>query len=768
MANVKITELPANTNPSWKEEFVYARSNSNGKMTLDTIKKFVWNWGWGWGSGTRTDEIFAPGTLPDSRESNTWIFTSNWMHWVEFVWNQAKVYAMATAFDIDWENTLLTTVTAPGDINMWLLNDEWTRLILLWYKSSWRIMYWINFDDGWEAFMFDPNSSEYTYNGYENRWEQVPYFKSTTDLASWDYDNLSIYSNVKWENVPFSDLKFIGMCYNNLEYRYVYYPETDEYGQIVVWVADWNNPGEGQAWPNLERTRITAILDLSDWQNGPTYMYWDPLQAWADWWYKVVNYSSAYRPNYPDSEDQFFADWNWSIWTINDNTQFIWWNQKYISSDRYLWYNTTKQIVTQYNVKWYGNPEPDDTINVPSFYRFNNEIGNLQNGKQNKLSWSPEFISHKATKTNPTPWIETEEIFANGIFHSVSFYQNWTIALLSSAYTCYCWSVANPYKITEQEIIDIYNTVNHISIDDSLWQAFLSEDWYKLIAKVTNSSTIRVYNLDTPFDLTSSQTVDSYDVGVDWYIFNYDWTALWKWEYDENDDHDYWNLYTWSNYEYDQFTFQGHQWDIDFTGNWNYLSCIALSFDWEYLIAWNLGGSWKWIVLYKLSTPFDLSTATLFQTLKYEDWNFRNCYCWIPTEDFVYVAWRNSSHQDQQIRKYWYNPSIAYPSMEIIYSEPVTATPDNGVITLENPITVVDWQSWNITLKATTDTTKLFPWMEYTLFIKNNSAMFNIDNDTITNTYWWWDSFDYPDWVVKFIVDTDYVFKTIYAVWNNP
>jgi hypothetical protein len=645
---------------------------------------------------------------------------------------------------------------------MWLLNDEWTRLILLWYKSSWRIMYWINPDDGWEAFMFDPNSPEYTYMEYENRWEQVPYFKSTTDLASWDYDWCTIHSNIKWEEVSYSGLKFIGMCYNNLWLRYVYYPETDEYGQVYVWTDEWNNPGQGYPYHTFERTRITAILDLSDWRNGPTYMYWDPLQTWTDWWYRVYDYSGDYRPNYPDSEDQFFANWNWSIWTVNDTTQFIWWNQKYLSNDRYLWYNTTKQIVTQYNVKWYGNPEPDDTINVPSFYRFNSEVSTLKNNKQDKFDTTPEFIKYKATKTNPKSW--GTSLYLNGLY-SISFYQSWTIALLSSSQAIYCWSVANPYEITQQELDDIVNNSGNY-FDTGFhtgWQCFLSEDWYKLIAKVANSSTIKVYNLNTPFDFTSILGVDSYSVDVDWYIFNYDWTALWKWEYDENDGHDYWNLYTWSDYEYDNFSFVEHQWSLDLNGMNNSQSCIAFSFDWEYLIAW--GDNAFKIMLYKLSTPFDLSTATLFQTLENSSYNFWQCYCWIPTEDFVYVAWRNQSHQDSQSIKYSYDPSVIYPSMEIIYSEPVTATPDNGVITLENPITVVDWQSWNITLKATTDTTKLFPWMEYTLIIKNNQATFNIDNDTITNPYWWWDSFDYTGWVIKLIVDTDYLFKTMFVVW---
>lgn len=42
MANTKISALTANTNPNGNEEFVYAYNNANGKITLDTVKSFIW------------------------------------------------------------------------------------------------------------------------------------------------------------------------------------------------------------------------------------------------------------------------------------------------------------------------------------------------------------------------------------------------------------------------------------------------------------------------------------------------------------------------------------------------------------------------------------------------------------------------------------------------------------------------------------------------------------------------------------------------------
>ena len=45
MANTKISQLTNLTTPTWSEEFVYAYNNANGKVTLNTVKSFVW-WAW--------------------------------------------------------------------------------------------------------------------------------------------------------------------------------------------------------------------------------------------------------------------------------------------------------------------------------------------------------------------------------------------------------------------------------------------------------------------------------------------------------------------------------------------------------------------------------------------------------------------------------------------------------------------------------------------------------------------------------------------------
>lgn len=785
MANVKISELRANTNPSGQEELAYAKNGSNGKITLNTIKSFVWQgwWGWGWGwenPANKTQEIFAPGVLPDSRESNTWIFTSNWLHWVEFDWNKAKVYEMATAFDTDWENTLLTTVTAPGDIYMWQLNDEWTRLILIWHLSTWRIMFWVNSNIyDWTPFMFTDEATELTYSEWQGG-QQPNYFKSTIDLTSEDYAEAYVEWENEWtwetEQHYANEFKFMWFSYYNWEYWYLYHQETWQYIWAVTWTSEWNEPGIFGlvAWPVVTHN-ITAILYTWDGWSYPVYAYWDPFETWTNYWYAANDWHTqwffwdadyAYNNNNQETWNSWIIwDWDWSIWTVNNTTQFIWWNQKYISSDRYLWYDSTKQLVTQYNVRWYGNDWDDDKINVPSLYRFQNDIGTLQNEKQDKIWFTPENAALKVTESNKKPrWLIYNVWNQEWNSFSISFYSNWTKALAAYNYQCAIIDVITPYNITAEELNNAVRSNNYdwISFSDTGWNIFLSENWDYLIVKDWNNDHVYVYELSTPRDVSTITYVAEYS----WCrnaIYEGSWTYVWLRELDDNDQVWYWNKYSCANpYEYNHatLTFIEHQWSINpFDDLWNAINNVnsetMFSLDWKQILmnAWSYE---SWARVFDLSTPFDLSTMDVnnYRLLPGGSWK------WQPCWDFIFG----------RCYKYWYNPNSAYPSLNnvidwvaLVYT-PVEWTINNNTLILNNLVTVVDWLSWNITLKASIE---LNPWMEYTLIIRNNWATFTIDNDTISDIYWVWDTFNYTDWIVKFIVHDDYTVIVLYTAWTT-
>lgn len=782
--NVKISELQQNTNPTWKEEFPYAKSGSNGKMTLDTIKKFVWNGGWGWGSGTRTDEIFAPWTLPDSMESNTWIFTSDWLHGCEFDWNKAKVYEMATAFDVDWENTLLTTVTAPWDIYMWQLNDEWTRLILLWHLSTWRIMFWVESDNyGWTPFMFTDEATEYTYDEWEGG-QQAAYFKSTADLTSETYDWLYVewYNEGTWETEQHyaNEFKFMWFNYWDWSNWYLYHPETWQYISAIVWYYEWNNPDFQLAYWPVEAHNITAILCIWDGREYPVYAYWDPFETWTNHWYATMDWHTEYfwwDANYTyDNNNQ--DTWNsWIIWdgdasigTINDIVKFLWWKKYYLSSERYLWYDATKQIVTQYNVKWYGNDWDDDKINVPSFYRFQNDINNLNYGKQNNLWFTPENVALKISESWQKPRSTLYNLTRGRNAFSISFYSNWTKALLAWNSEFTIVDVATAYEITQQEIDNaVWEGYDSMAFSDTMWCIMLSETWDFLIARDWNIGVIYEYELSTPRDPSSITYTAEYNE-VRNAIFENSWTYVWRREWDENDQAWYWNKYSCANpYEYDPatLTFVEHQWSWNpypqRGGINNNANELMFSLDWTQLL-YNYCTYSGWARVFNLSTPFDLSSvdADNYQQLPDGGWK------WQPCEDFIF-GW---------LYKYWYSPKASYPSMNTVIDwvalayTPVEWTIDSGTVT-------ISWTQFfteltDLDSNITIDFTDVIPWMKYIIHWNSTQqvdiTIWNMVYEPNRSQYWWTFQLDWEMYIELTAIADNKLFDLVWpqAMPVNP
>lgn len=149
MANTKISQLTANTNPTGNEELVYAYNNTNGKMTLDTMKTFasadsqptlvswtniktinnqsiLWagnidiQWGGGWADASYDAIVDASWTWDYTLVSAAiaaWkfnIFVKNWSYTETAWWD---VYTKGSSFlRIIWESKSGVQVTFPNTI----------------------------------------------------------------------------------------------------------------------------------------------------------------------------------------------------------------------------------------------------------------------------------------------------------------------------------------------------------------------------------------------------------------------------------------------------------------------------------------------------------------------------------------------------------------------------------------------------------------------------------------------------------------------------
>lgn len=105
MANTKISQLTALTNPTWNEEFVYALNNANGKVTLDTMKTYTQTW-------TQEELVSWTNikTINGSSILGSWNLVISWWGW--------------------WWDTIEITWTS------WWTISEWTPVKI---RSNWKI-----------------------------------------------------------------------------------------------------------------------------------------------------------------------------------------------------------------------------------------------------------------------------------------------------------------------------------------------------------------------------------------------------------------------------------------------------------------------------------------------------------------------------------------------------------------------------------------------------------------------------------------------------
>jgi hypothetical protein len=134
MANTKISALTALTNPTWSEEFVYAYNNANGKVTLNTMKSFIWEWG-------TVTELTADANIWELA-GGTYLTAYNLFY---------KTWEKVPTNQVTWatrEQMLFVTEETNGD-KAFLVFSVWhTSTVTNSYASFW----WSKSSSEWEVF----------------------------------------------------------------------------------------------------------------------------------------------------------------------------------------------------------------------------------------------------------------------------------------------------------------------------------------------------------------------------------------------------------------------------------------------------------------------------------------------------------------------------------------------------------------------------------------------------------------------------------------
>lgn len=185
MANTKISQLTPNTNPSGWEELVYAYNNTNGKMTLNTMKGYVENnlswyatdadlawkqdtlvsWTniktingsdllWSWNLDISWWIAYTAWTWIDVTSwviSNTWVTSVNWQTWAVTVsWWWSWWYDCVVAADWTWDYTTIWAAVNAWKKNIFVKNWSYTETAQWDVKTAWNNTLHIT----WESYLW--------------------------------------------------------------------------------------------------------------------------------------------------------------------------------------------------------------------------------------------------------------------------------------------------------------------------------------------------------------------------------------------------------------------------------------------------------------------------------------------------------------------------------------------------------------------------------------------------------------------------------------
>lgn len=169
MANTKISQLTANTNPSWSEEMVYASNNANGKITLDTMKWYVesnLNW-----YATTSDLTTWLAWKQDTLVSGTNIKTING---ASVVWSWDIIVTWWTWY------TAWTWI----DITSWTISNTWVTSVN-WQTGAVVVSGW-----GWDGWYDCIVASDWTWD-YTNVYDALRASKCRIFVKNWTYTHLN-------------------------------------------------------------------------------------------------------------------------------------------------------------------------------------------------------------------------------------------------------------------------------------------------------------------------------------------------------------------------------------------------------------------------------------------------------------------------------------------------------------------------------------------------------------------------------------------------
>ena len=483
MANTKISQLTANTNPSGSEEMVYALNNANGKMSLNTMKTFVENnltW-YATTSDLTTWLAWKQDTLVSWTNIRTingasvvwswdiivtwwtwytawpwiditwWVISATWWTWgswfdctvaSDWTWDYTTISDAITAwkkslFVKDWTYTMSTWTLSTWDFKMVWESKNWVVINITYPTRSWTIFTMTsNTTDLTHGFLISNITFNITYTW--NFWYFVLFDIPDKWFLTLDGCNICVVSADDWCNFYLCDSSWqvnVNWCY------------------IEVYPSTWNPQWLWFLWINNNSTCEDSIivvdaaqsLSISEFNCTPTWLFiwckflvwkthntsWDVVLIWCSTWIRC-SYESSSNANqriYWYQQNSSFSQ-TWTSLTYDSNL-----NTAVKSKKITIWKPSTSYTVWDYVMSWNSQTLARCITAHTSWATFDSTKFENVYG-DTFINWNYHNCTFRVWWTTIIAWIAT---YYDGVVQPASM---WNIS--NCEFRCYTSSSAQP------------------------------------------------------------------------------------------------------------------------------------------------------------------------------------------------------------------------------------------------------------------------------------------------------------------------------------
>lgn len=350
MANTKISQLTALTNPTWNEEFVYALNNANGKVTLDTMKTFIGSW---WGGGSYTAWTWID--ITSDVISNTWVLSLNsitWavhlktINWNNIVWawdiDTTSTYTEYNYSALQWPAASWYHVPTSSEwwdvydmmVSLWISTSNWDFSKLLKIPLAWYIL-----NSTWNINAQWTSAQLYTVTAIASSDDSYSFAISMSSVAKANVIHRAMWASIR----AFKDSAVV--------------PEASwttlfDWSLIATWAWifwDSNNwyisiSSNWEDWITIADKNVWATTVWNYWDSLSNNNCWSMFQWWNNYWFPAVSWT------YTKSTTQVNASSYWP-WNYYSSSTLIYQQFGWDSSQNWdLWWWVTWPTATQYDI----------------------------------------------------------------------------------------------------------------------------------------------------------------------------------------------------------------------------------------------------------------------------------------------------------------------------------------------------------------------------------------------------------------------------------